>query len=207
MSQFFVEHREWVLASQNAKKIAEFNLIFGVMAQIRSLAEFTSESIAETGTTFVENTILKAVHGCQVTNLPCLADDSGLVVPALDGAPGLYSARYAGQGATDADNNAAVIAQLQSRQLTQTPAYYHCSIVLMREATDPDPLIAQGQWWGMLRTESQGMHGFGYDPIFYPAPNYSKSASELMPEHKAKASHRGLAVNELLVQLKRLSKR
>lgn len=183
-----------VVASGNAGKLAEFNRLLGE-AGIEFIAqgELGVEDIEETGLTFVENALLKARHAARVTGLPTLADDSGLCVDALDGGPGLYSARYAGEP-SDAERNIDKLLQaLDGVAEDRRGAHFHCSLVLLRHAEDPRPLIAQGEWHGRILAARRGAGGFGYDPLFLD-PQSGKTAAELEPANKNRISHRGQAL-------------
>lgn len=186
-----------VLASGNAGKIKELQALLPAYSLIPQ-TQFNVSEIEETGTTFVENAILKARHAARISKLPAIADDSGLVVAALNDAPGIYSARYAGQGASDAENIAKLLHELDGVPLEKRHAYFFCVLVLMRHAEDPCPIIAQGRWDGYILEQPQGEHGFGYDPIF-GVPTHHCSSAELTFEIKNSLSHRGKA----LMQLKR----
>jgi len=191
-----------VLASNNAGKINEFNLLLAPFQwQVISQESLGVEAIPETGTTFIENALIKARHASQVTGLPALADDSGLVVDYLGGAPGIYSARYAGEGANDEENNLKLLSQLQDIPTTQRMAHFHCTLVWLRHAEDPDPIICQGRWHGSILRSPAGSGGFGYDPLFWVEDTQCASA-ELSGERKNALSHRGQAVALLLATLK-----
>ena len=191
-----------VLASNNAGKINEFNLLLAPFAwQVVSQGSLGVEAVPETGSTFIENALIKARHASQVTGLPALADDSGLVVDYLDGAPGIYSARYAGEGAGDQANNLKLLSQLQDVPAPQRQAHFHCTLVWLRHAEDPDPIICQGRWHGSILTSPAGSGGFGYDPLFWVEEAQCASA-ELSKERKNALSHRGQAVATLLATLK-----
>ena len=190
-----------VLASGNAGKLAEFNRLLAdagieVVAQ-QSLGVADAE---ETGLTFVENALLKARHASRHTGLPALADDSGLCVDALGGAPGLYSARYAGVHGDHAANIAKLLGELDGLPEARRNAHFHCTLVLVRHADDPDPLIAQGRWHGQILTAPRGAGGFGYDPVFLD-PAHGVSAAEMPAALKNAISHRGQALAELRKQL------
>ncbi|MFC2752656.1 MAG: RdgB/HAM1 family non-canonical purine NTP pyrophosphatase [Cardiobacterium sp.] len=179
-----------ILASNNAKKIAELTPIlarFGIT--IRPQRDYGIDEIAETGLTFVENALIKARHAAKQSGLPAIADDSGLCVPALGGAPGIYSARYSGEG--DDGNNRKLLAALEN--VTDRRAYYVCLIVYLRHADDPLPLIAQGLWHGTIAREPRGGGGFGYDPIFIPASD-TRTAAEYTADEKNAFSHRARAL-------------
>ena len=179
-----------ILASNNAKKIAELTPIlarFGIT--IRPQRDYGIDEIAETGQTFVENALIKARHAAKQSGLPAIADDSGLCVPALGGAPGIYSARYSGEG--DDGNNRKLLAALEN--VTDRRAYYVCLIVYLRHADDPLPLIAQGLWHGTIALEARGDGGFGYDPLFVPAGD-NRTAAEYSAAEKNSISHRARAL-------------
>lgn len=183
-----------VLASNNQGKLKELNNLLADMAfEIVPQSAFFTEDVEETGLSFVENAILKARYAAKISKLPALADDSGLEVDALNGAPGIYSARFSGEGATDAKNNALLLEKMQGIESKQRTAKFRAVLVLMRHATDPTPLICQGSWQGQIIESSQGDNGFGYDPVFW-LPELGKTAAELSPEEKIKYSHRGKAV-------------
>ena len=190
-----------VLASSNRGKLAEFDALladsgFEVIAQ-SSLGIGDAE---ETGLSFVENALLKARHAAQASGLPALADDSGLCVPALGGAPGLQSARYAGGHGDSAANNARLLQALQGLPGAQRGAFFICVLVLLRRADDPAPLIVEGRWHGRILDAPRGMQGFGYDPLFLPH-GQSLSAAELEPALKNRLSHRGQALAQLHARL------
>ncbi|MCV6609710.1 MAG: XTP/dITP diphosphatase [Amphritea sp.] len=186
--------RQIVLASGNKGKLKELNQILGELGvDVLPQSEFQVPDADETGLSFVENAILKARHACQLTGLPALADDSGLEVDALNGAPGIYSARFAGAGATDADNNQKLLQQLEGKPAAERSARFRCVLVFMRHAEDPTPLICQGSWEGQILEQPSGDNGFGYDPLFL-VPELNKASAELAPEQKNQLSHRGKAV-------------
>lgn len=190
-----------VLASGNRGKLAELAdllapLGFALVAQ----GELGVEDITETGRTFHENAILKARHACTVTGLPALADDSGLCVDALDGAPGLYSARYAGQHGDHAANKLRLLREMDGIPDDRRDAYFVCVLALLRHADDPAPLIAEGRWHGRILGAEQGAGGFGYDPLFLPSGQVL-SAAELDPATKNRLSHRGQALTTLRERL------
>ncbi len=191
-----------VLASGNKGKLREFNQVLGEMdVEVVPQSDFNVSDADETGLSFVENAILKARHAAQITGLPALADDSGLEVDALNGAPGIYSARFAGVGSSDADNNAKLLELLKDLPAEKRSARFRCLLVFMRHAEDPTPLICQGTWEGQILTEAQGDNGFGYDPLFL-IPELDKASAELPPEQKNKLSHRGQAVAQLIDAIK-----
>ncbi|MGQ4661487.1 RdgB/HAM1 family non-canonical purine NTP pyrophosphatase [Lysobacter sp. F6437] len=183
-----------VVASGNAGKLAEFNRLLGDAGiEFVAQGELGVEDIEETGLTFVENALLKARHAARVTGLPALADDSGLCIDALDGAPGLYSARYAGEPSDAARNIDKLLAALDGMPEAQRGAHFHCTLVLLRHADDPRPLIAQGEWHGQVLPARRGAGGFGYDPLFLD-PDTGLTAAELDPATKNRISHRGRAL-------------
>jgi len=190
-----------VLASGNPGKLAEFNRLFAE-AGIEFIAQgdLGVEDIEETGLSFVENALLKARHAARVTGLPALADASGLCVDALGGAPGLYSARYAGEPGNAARNIDKLLQALEGLPVRQRGARFHCTLVLLRHDTDPAPLIAQGDWPGRILDRRRGSGGFGYDPVFVD-DTHGVSAAELEPSVKNACSHRGRALRELQRQL------
>ncbi len=186
-----------VLASGNPGKLRELSRILDELGyDLRPQSEFDVSEVAETGTTFVENAIIKARHAAAHTGLPALADDSGIEVDALDGAPGVYSARFSGPGADDAANNALLVEKLRDVAPEQRSARYRAVIVLMRHAADPSPLICEGSWEGMIQLEPTGVGGFGYDPYFY-LPELDCSSAQLSAEEKNRLSHRGQALAKL----------
>ncbi len=194
-----------VLASGNKGKLREFNqLLASLDYQVLPQSEFTKTEADETGLSFVENAILKARHAAKLSGLPALADDSGLEVDALSGAPGIYSARYAGEGASDADNNQKLLEALVAVEPAKRTARFQCVLVFMRHAEDPTPLICQGSWEGVIVDAPKGDNGFGYDPLFY-IPDLDCCSAELSPEQKGQLSHRAQAVAQLLPALQKQS--
>jgi len=190
-----------VLASNNAGKVREFNTLLSDLGfEVFPQSHFNIASVEETGLTFVENAILKARAACQATHLPALADDSGIEIDALNGAPGIYSARFAGDNATDEQNNLLLLEKLKETPDEKRTARYQCILVYMRHDLDPTPLICQGSWEGRILFEPRGNNGFGYDPLFY-VPEYNCSSAELSPEIKNTLSHRGKALRLLHEQL------
>ena len=190
-----------VLATGNQGKIRELNeLLAGLDYRVRSQAEFGVEEVPETGTTFVENAIIKARNAAQNTGLPAIADDSGLEVDALNGAPGIYSARFAGENASDADNTAKLLADLADTPEEQRGARFQCVLVYMRHADDPTPIICQGTWEGRISHQPQGDNGFGYDPVFW-VPQHQCTAAQLSAATKNRLSHRGQALAKLAALL------
>jgi XTP/dITP diphosphohydrolase len=190
--------KKLVLASGNQGKLAEFKALFAKLAiEVLPLSDFGVESPEETGLSFIENAILKARHASKATGLPALADDSGLAIDALNGAPGIYSARYAGLGVTDADNIDKALKSLAGVPEAQRGARFHCVLALMQHAEDPMPLIAHGAWSGRILSARVGDGGFGYDPVFY-VPEKDCAAAQLSKDEKNAISHRGKAIAELL---------
>ena len=195
--------KDIVLASSNTGKVREINqLLAGLGMQVRPQAEFNVADAEETGLTFVENAILKARNAAQHTGLPAIADDSGLEVDALAGAPGIYSARYAGAGASDRENLEKLLVALDAVPQAQRSARFQCLMVFMRHADDPTPLICQGSWEGSILTAPRGDNGFGYDPVFY-VPTHDCSSAELPAETKNALSHRGQALRQLVAALEK----
>ncbi|MDT8403537.1 XTP/dITP diphosphatase [Sulfuriflexus sp.] len=192
-----------VLASNNAGKVREINQILaGLGVEVVPQAEFDIPEAEETGLTFVENAILKARHAAQLSGLPAIADDSGLEVDALQGAPGIYSARYAGVGASDRDNLNKLLKALQDVPKAERSARFQCLMVFMRHAEDPTPLICQGTWEGRILETAQGENGFGYDPVFY-VPEQGCSSAQLDAGTKNQLSHRGKALRELVTAMQK----
>ena len=195
-----------VLASNNAGKLREFaSLLDAAGIELIAQGELGVPEAPEPHATFVENALAKARHASKLTSLPALADDSGLCVRALNGAPGVYSARYAsmnGGAKSDDANNAKLVADLADA--TDRRAYYFCVLVLVRHADDPEPLIAEGRWHGEVIDAPRGAHGFGYDPHFF-LPALNATAAELDPARKNALSHRALALRDLLQRLKELA--
>lgn len=192
--------RQIVFASQNAGKLREFSALFATQnIEIIPQSVFNVPECSEPHCTFVENALAKARHASKISGLPALADDSGICCNALDGAPGVLSARFAGDNPkSDAANNAKVSAELNDKD--DQSCYYVCVLVLVRHPNDPQPMIAQGIWHGRWQPEAAGEHGFGYDPHFYLSDQQC-TAAELLPELKNSISHRALALKELLRQI------
>jgi XTP/dITP diphosphohydrolase len=189
-----------VLASNNAGKVREINQLLAEQnLEVVPHHEFDIPAAEETGLTFVENAILKARHAAQLSGLPAIADDSGIEVDALKGAPGIYSARYA-DGAGDRANNEKLLEALKDIPEAERTARFQCLMVYMRHAEDPTPIICQGTWEGRILTAPQGENGFGYDPVFL-VPEEGCSSAELTPEVKNRLSHRGQALGRLLQAL------
>ena len=192
-----------VLASGNAGKVREINKLFaGSGIEVIPQTELNVPEVPETGTTFVENAIIKARHAAECTGLPAISDDSGIEVDALDARPGVYSARYAGENANDKDNNNLMLKELEGVAEAERTARYQCLIVFMRSHTDPVPIITQGSWEGRILEAPQGDGGFGYDPIFY-VPTHNCSGGELPLDVKNTMSHRAIALNAMLEEFKK----
>ena len=192
---------EVVLASGNPGKLRELSALLDDFGwHLRPQSDFAVPTVAETGTTFVENAIIKARHAARHCGLPALADDSGLEVDALDGAPGVYSARFAGPDASDADNNALLIERVRDLPAAARSARFRAVIVYLRHADDPAPLICEGSWEGRIQLEPSGEGGFGYDPYFF-LPPLGCSSAELEPAQKNRLSHRGQALAKLRQRL------
>jgi XTP/dITP diphosphohydrolase len=190
-----------VLASGNLGKVREINTILADLdIEVVPQSDFNVEEVEETGLTFVENAILKARNAAEHTGLPAIADDSGIEVDALQGAPGIFSARFAGAGASDSDNVNKLLESLKDVEDTARTARFQCVMVFMRHGLDPTPLICQGTWEGSILHAPRGESGFGYDPVFH-VPTHNCSAAELSPEEKNSLSHRGQALQKLLVAL------
>ncbi len=189
-----------VLASNNAGKLREFNHILADQpVEVIAQAEFCFAEVEETGLSFVENAILKARNASQHTGLPAIADDSGIEVDALNGAPGIYSARFAGEGATDQQNLEKLLRDMGDVADLDRTARFQCLLVYIRHANDPTPQIFQGTWQGSILHQPRGENGFGYDPIFL-VPDLQCSSAELEPAVKNRISHRGQAMQKLLAQ-------
>jgi len=193
-----------VFASSNAGKVREVDqLLEGLNVEVVPLSEFNVPEIEETGLTFLENSIIKARNAAHHAGLPAIADDSGIAVDLLQGRPGIYSARFAGVGASDEDNLKKLIEMIKPFPEEQRTARFICSMVYLRHENDPTPIIAQGVWEGQLVIDPKGENGFGYDPIFYVSSQQCTSA-ELTSEIKNTLSHRGQALRKLLEKLSSL---
>ncbi|MES2818865.1 MAG: RdgB/HAM1 family non-canonical purine NTP pyrophosphatase [Pseudomonadota bacterium] len=190
---------ELVLASHNAGKLKELQALLGDAVRVRSVGEFSAVEPEETGLSFVENAILKARHAARLTGLPALADDSGLAVDALGGAPGIYSARYAG-GAGDEANNAKLLEALRDVPDAARGAQFVCALALVRHADDPLPILCEGLWNGRILQAPRGTQGFGYDPLFW-VPERDCSSAELPAAEKNQLSHRARAMAQLKQRL------
>ncbi len=192
-----------VLASGNLGKVREINKLFaGYGIEVLPQSDFGVPEVPETGTTFVENAIIKARHAAELTGLPAISDDSGIEVDALDARPGVYSARYAGEKASDTDNNNKMLAELEGVPETERTARYWCVLAFMRHQNDPVPIITHASWEGRILQAPVGEGGFGYDPIFY-VPTHGCSSGELSMEEKNKISHRALALQAMLDEFKK----
>jgi XTP/dITP diphosphohydrolase len=191
-----------VLATNNAGKLRELQSLLQPLAiEVIAKSHFTHDEVAETGVTFVENALIKARHAAGASGLPALADDSGIEVDTLGGAPGVYSARYAGEGASDADNLHKLLAEMVNVPDAQRSARYCCALVYVRSADDPAPIVCEAEWDGFITLAPQGEGGFGYDPIFY-VPAFSRTAAEISVAEKNSVSHRAKALRQLLAALR-----
>jgi XTP/dITP diphosphohydrolase len=191
-----------VIASSNPGKLHEFQKLFAALPyQFIPQSEFSIPDADETGTTFLENALLKARHAAKISGLPSIADDSGLIVDALNGAPGVYSARYAGDHGNDLKNNEKLLTELIDVPTEKRHAHFHCCLVLVRNADDTDPIIASADWHGMIAEAPRGNNGFGYNPVFY-LPNYQCTVAELSDELKNQLSHRAQAMEILKEKMK-----
>ena len=200
-------NQEYVLASGNRGKLREIVSMLNPMGfVVRSQSDWQVPEAAETASTFIENSLIKARHAAKYTGLPAIADDSGLVVPALNGEPGIYSARYAGDNADDQSNIRKLLTALSPMQGTDRNAYFFCAMVLVQSVDDPAPLLATGRWHGRILLKEQGEGGFGYDPVFGIGAGAFEgslqSAAELLQSDKSRVSHRGQALRELVRQLR-----
>jgi XTP/dITP diphosphohydrolase len=196
--------KKLVVASSNPGKLREIQAILGPLDyEVLTQAALGIADAEEPHVTFIENALAKARHAAGLAGLPALADDSGVCVPALGGEPGVHSARYAGnaagRGERDASNNHKLVAALAGSG--DRRAYYYCAMVLVRHATDPQPLIGEGYWWGEISAQARGGNGFGYDPHFF-LPALGQTAAELDSEHKNRLSHRGQALRQLVEKLR-----
>lgn len=199
-------HREYVLASGNQGKLREITEMLGPLGFIvRPQSDWQVPEAEENASTFVENSLIKARQSAHYTGLPSIADDSGLVVPALNGEPGIYSARYAGKGGDSQANMSRLLRELKGKTGSERQAYFYCAMVLVLSADDPAPLVATGRWYGRILESQQGDGGFGYDPVFAVTSESEscpvRSAAEMTGAQKASVSHRGQALKELVRQL------
>ena len=192
-----------VLASSNKGKLRELSALLAPLGyEVVPQGALGIDTPPETGDTFAANALLKARHAAAESNLPALADDSGIEVDALNGRPGIYSARYAGEGASDQDNLLKMLGEMQGVPALKRTARYQCVIAFVSTADDPDPILAKGTWEGWLTSQPRGLEGFGYDPIFIPS-GFDRTAAELEPGEKNSLSHRGQALRALIDQLRR----
>lgn len=189
-------HTQFVLASHNSGKIEEFKAMMPKFTPI-PLSHFTSEAAPEPAATFVENALLKARFATQYAHLPALADDSGLVIPDLGGAPGVISARFAGPKATDSDNITKLLSLIKEHKLQSPKAFFYCCLVWIKDSIDPTPKIFEGAWQGTITTSPSGRKGFGYDPIFF-VPTHQCTAADLTSAVKNQLSHRAIATRLFL---------
>jgi XTP/dITP diphosphohydrolase len=188
------------LASANKGKLLELQqLLQPLGCQLSPLSQWSTVDVPETGYSFVENALIKARHAAKVASLPAIADDSGLCVLALQGAPGLYSSRYAGATASDADNLAKLLDDMHG--IDQRAAYYHCTVVYVRDADDVAPVVCQGYWHGEIARAASGEGGFGYDPVFYDVAS-GKTVAQLSAQAKHALSHRGQALRQFMAWLR-----
>ena len=198
-----------VLASGNKGKLNEFNKLLAPLdIEVLPQSEFNVSSIEETGLTFIENAILKARHASEISGLPAIADDSGLEVDALKGAPGIYSARYSGEDANDNANNQKLLGELSGVPAENRTARFQCVLVYLEHPADPTPIVCQGSWEGVILEAPAGEQGFGYDPLFW-IPSKQCTSAELDRDEKNRLSHRGKALGKLISKLtdaRRLSK-
>jgi XTP/dITP diphosphohydrolase len=195
-------HHELVLASSNTGKLKELSaMLRSLHWTVRPQSDWAIEDAVEDGLSFIENALIKARHAARFTELPALGDDSGLVVDALHGRPGIYSARYAGQDADDSANNKKLLHSLRGVAMPERTAHFYCAMALVRHAEDPAPLIATGKWSGSILDQASGAGGFGYDPLFW-VPDQGCSSADLGPVVKNSMSHRGRALAELTGQMK-----
>lgn len=191
------------LASSNKGKLAEFRQLFSNLdVEIVPQSEFNIPDAVENGLSFVENALIKARHASRLTGLPAIADDSGLEVDFLNGAPGIYSSRFSGENATDQKNNQRLLSLLQEVSETERTARFQCLLVYMRHPEDPTPIICQGTWEGLITLSPAGENGFGYDPVFY-VPEFDCTSAQLEKSQKNSVSHRGKAMACLLERLSR----
>jgi len=199
--------REYVLASGNAGKLREIaSMLKPLGFNVRPQSDWQVPEAVETACTFIENSLIKARQAARYTGLPSIADDSGLVVPALNGEPGIYSARYAGENADNEANKRKLLTELTGKHGADRGAYFFCAMVLVRSNDDPAPLLATGRWYGHILLSEQGSGGFGYDPLFgisaHSTEGLQRSAAELAREEKSRVSHRGQALRELVRQIR-----
>jgi len=187
-----------ILATSNLGKVRELNSMLEGQYNVVSQIDMKVEEVPETGASFIENALIKARNASSQSQLPALADDSGLVVDALNGEPGIYSARYAGENATDEDNIVKLLSRMDNED--DRRASFWCAMVFVRHASDPEPVIVEKSWEGQILRELKGKNGFGYDPIFY-LPELNCTSAQLSAEEKNRKSHRGQALQEILKHL------
>lgn len=191
-----------ILATSNPGKVRELaELLNNFGLNIIAQSEYNVSSVEETGLTFIENALLKARHAARTTGLPAIADDSGIAVDALQGAPGIYSARYAGEGSTDQDNVNKLLLAMKDVPEGQRQAAFHCVLVYLKHAEDPTPIVCYGRWPGVITNVADGEGGFGYDPVFYVTAA-GKTAAQMSKVEKSAVSHRGQALKLLLEALR-----
>lgn len=194
---------ELVLASNNKGKLAEFELLFNELnleIKVTPQGQYHIPDAIEDGLSFIENAIIKARHAARLSGKPALADDSGIVVPILNNAPGIYSARYAGEHGNDAANNLKLLEELKPFRTQPIKGMFVCVLALVRHADDPLPIIVEGLWHGEILEQAQGEHGFGYDPLFW-LPELNCSSAQMLKSEKNKISHRGQAIQLLKARL------
>jgi len=196
-----------VLATNNVGKLRELQALLQPLAmEVIAKSQFMQDEVAETGATFVANALIKARHAAGASGLPAIADDSGIEVDALGGAPGINSARFSGEAASDAENLHKLLREMIDVPDAQRTARYRCALVYVRSADDPAPIICEAAWEGIIARASQGSGGFGYDPIFYVAA-LGRTAAEISPQEKNRISHRGKALRQLLADLRAAEQR
>ena len=192
-----------ILATHNPGKLRELRaLLSETDLECKSQAEYRIPEVPETGQTFFENALVKARNACRYSGLPSIADDSGLVVDCLQSAPGVHSARYAGEKATDSDNLKKLLQAVEKFSAEERTARFQCAMVYLRSESDPSPLISVGTWEGRISMAERGRHGFGYDPIFL-VTDLKRTSAELEPQEKNRLSHRGQALRQLVEQLRK----
>lgn len=190
-----------ILATGNPGKLREYrSLLRGLPLEVVPQSQYDVAQLEETGQTFIENALLKARHAAEITHRAAIADDSGIEVAALNGAPGIYSARFAGPNSTDADNNNKLLMRMDGLEGAHRRANFRCVIVYLRHSGDPAPVIAEGVWQGLILTAPRGVGGFGYDPVFFD-PDKAATGAEIDPVEKNRISHRGRAAAELRLRL------
>jgi XTP/dITP diphosphohydrolase len=192
-----------VLATHNLGKLRELRaLLSETSLECKSLAEYRVPEVPETGQTFLENALIKARNACRYSGLPSIADDSGLMVDCLQGAPGVHSARFAGEKATDSDNLKKLLGAVREFSAEERTARFQCAMVYLHSESDPSPLISVGTWEGRINMTERGCHGFGYDPVFFVI-GLKRTSAELEPQEKNRLSHRGQALRQLVEQLQK----